>query len=311
MGLVGKCKALFLRFRQWQREPFHYKPLKDDLHVCLNCQQEYAGKFCPRCGQSVKTERNVGWNTMKDGMMDVFDLETTSLLRTFWHLLCRPGYLVNDYLSGKRKICTPPVNTLVMVGMVYFLMKSCVGKQPVETELSLPEEGHIFYDTVKEWTSNNAGWYYVISALFLMLSTWVFFHHAPRHPRHTLVEGFYIQVFMLMLMLIIEILIMIFCGNRPSVLSYVLWPLYYTFTLGSIFGYNWWGTLWRSAAVLYAGARLMVTVYFLVDIVQGHPFSDYFWRHQSLLTAIMVSVLLGGYLIGWYTERLRLKRNAP
>ena len=101
---MGKLKELWQQFRQWQREPLHYKPLTDEKHVCLNCKQEFAGIFCPRCGQKAITEDHVGWKSLKDDFFVTFGLETGALLRTFWHLLWRPGYLINDYLSGNKSL---------------------------------------------------------------------------------------------------------------------------------------------------------------------------------------------------------------
>lgn len=249
-------KQLYKRFRAWQQHPLQYKPLTDESHVCLNCGQEFVGKYCPRCMQAAKTRRYVGWDTLLDGVKDTFDLETASLLRTFWHLLWRTGYLISDYLSGKRKLCTPPLNTFFMVSVLDILTRTLVGPETVTTEPSmvLPEEGHLFIDTMKDWGKDNS-WLNIIDCVFLMFTTWVLFRHSPHHPRHTLVEGFFIQVFMVMLLLLSDIVIQI-GGMQQFPWPLLLWPLYYTFALGPIFGYKWWGTLWRSAAVIYTGARL-------------------------------------------------------
>jgi len=249
-------KQLFKRFRAWQREPSHYKPLTDENHVCLNCGLTFVGNYCPRCMQSAKTRKYVGWHTLLDGVKDTFDMETGSLIRTLLHLLLRPGYLISEYLSGKRKVCTPPLNTFIMVSVLNIMVRTLVG--PVtgtaEPSISFPEEGHLFIDTLREWGKNNS-WVNTIDCVFTMLTTWVLFRHSPRHPRHTLVEGFFIQVFMIMLLLLFDIVIVI-GGMQNSLLLLILCPLYYMFALGPIFGYNWWGTLWRSVAVIYTGIRL-------------------------------------------------------
>ena len=94
-------------------------PLGDKSHKCLNCGQEFVGNFCPRCSQSAETKSNVGWKTLANSVMDAFGLDTSPLLRTFWHLLWRPGHLISDYLNGKRQMCAPPLSTFIMAIMLY------------------------------------------------------------------------------------------------------------------------------------------------------------------------------------------------
>lgn len=101
--------------RQWQREPPYYKPLRSESHVC------------PNCGQKVTTSAKLVWQALKDDICNLFDVEAISLTRTFWHLLWRPDYLINDCLSDKRKVCMPPVNTLILLGMLYMLVKNLFG----------------------------------------------------------------------------------------------------------------------------------------------------------------------------------------
>ena len=52
-----KLKQLFARFRDWQRNPFHFKPMVRQSHKCLSCGHEYEGNFCPNCGQKADTVR--------------------------------------------------------------------------------------------------------------------------------------------------------------------------------------------------------------------------------------------------------------
>ena len=300
-------KSYFLRFRQWQREPIRYKPLENENHQCLNCGQEFVGNFCPRCSQSSETGRNVEWKTLAKSIRDAFDLDKSPLLRTFWHLLWRPGYLISDYLSGKRQMCAPPLSTFMMACVVYIMVKSLLG---VEMDVSkpsqwMPVEGHVFLDIVKEWGREHYEWYNVIIFLFPVFTQWVLFRHSPRHPRHTLVEGFFIQVFIIMLIVMIDTLLIILGGSRISKWVSLLWPLYYTFALGPIFGYNWWGTLWRSTAVIYTGTRLFIMACYLVGLALGYTYSTQFWIRQAELYTIPVVLLVGGYLIGKNTERKR------
>ena len=66
-------KQLYQRFRNWQRQPLSYKEISSELRCCCNCGQEYAGAFCPRCGQKAKAGR-ITWTTVRNGLLDLFGL---------------------------------------------------------------------------------------------------------------------------------------------------------------------------------------------------------------------------------------------
>ena len=304
---MGKLKELWQRFRQWQREPLHFKPLKDETHVCLNCGLEYVGLFCPRCGQKAKTKLRLGWNALKDDIFNTFDIEATSLARTLWHLLWRPGYLIDDYLNGKRKVCTPPINTLIMLGVLYMLVKTLLVPETEPVEMVATSD-HFFIETANNWGEQNVGWKYLFGCSFALIPTWVLFHHSPRHPRHTLVEGFFIQVFMFMLMMEIFIILMI-AGQKTDIWGSVLWPFYYTFALGAVFGYNWWSTLWRSVLFILVYAMMFVSAPFIVDIVRGHPKSAIIWQFVLILLGAAAILMFVGFMIGRHTERRRKQKT--
>ena len=48
-------------------------------------------------------------------------MDTRSLSFTLIQLLLRPGYLIHDYLSGKRQVSFPPVKMLFIVAIVNVL----------------------------------------------------------------------------------------------------------------------------------------------------------------------------------------------
>ena len=113
-----KQMQLYARFRDWQRNPFHYEPMAHEVHRCLSCGYEYEGNFCPNCGQDSNTGR-LGWHSVFAKMFDVWDVEKSSLPTTLLHLLSRPGYMICDYLDGRRRPYYSPV-------MLVFILASGV-----------------------------------------------------------------------------------------------------------------------------------------------------------------------------------------
>ena len=52
---------------------------------------------------------------------------TRSLPYTLWQLLWRPGYLIRDYISGKRQVSFPPVKMLVVMALLVVLVYGLLG----------------------------------------------------------------------------------------------------------------------------------------------------------------------------------------
>ena len=65
------------------------------------------------------------------------------------------------------------------------------------------------------------------------------------YPRHTLPEGFFLQVF-----LSAQALLLGFSGYWNGTVELVLCLIFMYITYRQLFGYGWWGTLWRFAVVV-------------------------------------------------------------
>lgn len=85
-------------------EPHYVNRHEDSVQHCCNCGTEFADNFCPRCGQRAEVGR-VGWNSVKENVALLWGMDSRSLTYTLDQLLGRPGYLVRDYISGRRLVC--------------------------------------------------------------------------------------------------------------------------------------------------------------------------------------------------------------
>ncbi len=69
---------------------------------CLNCEEVYAGSFCPQCSQPSKTARLTTASVSKD-FLDAISDSDKGFLRTVIDLSQNPGNMIRDYINGKRK----------------------------------------------------------------------------------------------------------------------------------------------------------------------------------------------------------------
>ena len=231
--------------------------MSDEEHTCVNCGHGYKGNYCPACGQKATAGR-ITWDTVRSGVMDVWGLGSRSLVRSLWNLIVRPGRFISDYINGKWQVSFPPVKMLVIVAVsLYFIGRliypefwnDLFDEEKAESTAS----GAVgFIDNVVYWIVSHPEWALLFLLSSLIVPTWFVFRHAPRNTRHTLPQGFFIQVFMCVqfyLWLFALSAIFRLCGSGLELaftISFaVMLPLLIYVDYKSLFGYGWWGTLWR------------------------------------------------------------------
>lgn len=121
MKLLEKLKNWY---HSWPQSPVTYDYDAEKEHHCLNCGQDYTGNYCPRCAQDAKVER-VTWSSLLSSFLEIWNLSSRSVPSTLWQLVYRPGYVINDYLHGRRQMYFPPVKLLVVVALVTTLAEYC------------------------------------------------------------------------------------------------------------------------------------------------------------------------------------------
>ena len=112
---MEQLRDCYRRFLRWQQAAPHYENRHEgEAQHCSNCDATFSGNFCPVCGQRAGLGR-VGWQSIKDNVALLWGMDSRSLGYTLLQLLGRPGYLVRDYISGRRQVSFPPVKMLVIV----------------------------------------------------------------------------------------------------------------------------------------------------------------------------------------------------
>ncbi len=295
-------KKLFTRFRAWQRNPRTYAPMSRKEYHCLNCGQDFEGNYCPRCGQEASTGR-LSWNTVWVKVIDVWDVEQHSLPLTLWHLIWRPGYLIRDYLDGRRQLYYSPVMLLIMLGVAITLIKMIPGEGPDHT----PIRDSATLDAFMKWVSTNMGWGYIILNSFLILPTWIAFRYSPLHSRHTLPEGFFIQMIIGSLMLLTDLVDTLLPEGTST--AFVV-PFLFLFGYGPVFGYGVWGTIWRFFICIYFALTNIIMTALCVDVIVGNPLTMHYITKSSVQFGMSVALLILAFYVSRRTERLR-KAKAP
>ena len=279
MNLTTYIKQQWSRYRAWQRNPIEFEHI-DSLphHHCPCCERDYQGNFCPVCGQR-SGQRHLTFATVRSGLMDLWGMGTRSMPYTLWQLIWRPGYLIGDYISGRRQVSFPPIKMLVFVAVFVMLLSNLI--DPSETLVDDVEKGsnqslvklHKVIDYLDMQFTRHYDRMAAFTLSFLIVPTYFVFRYSPRCPRHTLVEGFFIQIFIgtiqLMLLLLDGIVSLIFGDDSLTsstivggVAALMLWRTY-----RQLFGYNGWFTLWRLLLTFVIAFFILLAVVVLVFMV--------------------------------------------
>jgi len=282
-------KEQYLRFRAWQREPRRYtgKGMDREQH-CANCGYQYKGRYCPRCGQAAGDGR-ITWEWVRQSIMLLWGMDSRSMPYTFWQLLWRPGYLIGEYISGRRQVSYPPMKMLVLVALFFVIGKQLLGLE--SKALTIPE--YPIINSFFEWEAKNPGWGTLSFTLFMTVPTWFLFRMSPRHTRHTWPEGVIIQIFISSLMLVASFL------TEISPWFILLIPAYYVITYRQLFGYSWWGTLWRLIQCFIVWLILMAIIMSATVFLSNENRNAWvILLTYTLLLVVMAAILGAGYWIG-------------
>jgi hypothetical protein len=269
MELLNRLK----RWHQtWPQSLATYTYDASTEHHCPNCGHDYAGNFCPHCGQKSNMQRFT-WKSMLTGILDVWDLSGRSVPSTLLQLCYRPGYLLRDYFQGRRQSYFPPIKLLLLVSLLtlsieYFVSPYNGEKEQPREERINPEDGDyrkeyktLFYkqlDRFFEWSDENSGWGALLFHSCFILPTFWLFRRSRSYPKITVPECFFMQAYLCSAMLICS------CVSgylRGFILMYL--PIFYL-AYHQLFGYSRWGTMWRVLLTILIG--LCFTIFIVIII---------------------------------------------
>jgi hypothetical protein len=96
--------------------------------TCKNCDNEFEGKYCNRCGQSSSVQR-ISWRYIRSSIAnEVFQINH-GFLYTIKTLLIKPGQNIRDFFLGKRKDFYKPFAFLLISTTIFFLSTSLLGNK--------------------------------------------------------------------------------------------------------------------------------------------------------------------------------------
>ncbi|MBO4814113.1 MAG: DUF3667 domain-containing protein [Muribaculaceae bacterium] len=302
------------RLNHWSSD---FEFASDEMQHCQNCGHDFIGNYCPYCSQKAG-EGLIDWRSVRQSFMDIWGLGSRSLPRTVWRLLMRPGYLISDYISGKRQVSFPPVKMLFFVSVIIALL--IYWFLPLLFGSTFDVYGGQTTEGFDNWNRTHFAWTYFLIAILGILPTWVLFRYAPLHTRHTLPQGFFIQVFLCVLNLVLSFIILLpFLLINYTVYFYVSWAallIYYVIAYKQLFGYGIWGTLWRVVIIfgfIVFALDSVMYLFFEDTSIQMEPNNSALENSKYITAGILMGyaliLLAAGWLINLLIKKLARKKS--
>ena len=170
---------------------------------------------------------------------------------------------LSDYINGKRQVSFPPVKMLAIIAVLGVIVDFLTGaihgminvaKGERMSYISLVFEWlnvHLngafpppsdYLNEVFLWLNTHPDLLSLVLLSFLIIPNYYNFRFAPRNTRHTLPQGFFIQVFSTSVFMILN---MFYDITSLGWLVLLIGAVMVFRTYRELFGYGVWGTLWR------------------------------------------------------------------
>lgn len=236
----------------------------------------------------------ITWKSVAQSIGELWGLHNRSLLYSLVQLFLRPGYFIGDYISGKRQVTFPPVKMLAIIALLGLLVDYLTG-DPISgmfnNDFDFAGDKMLLIDNAFEWMNLHPDVMSMILLSYLILPNYLIFRYAPRNPRHTLPQGFFIQVFTAIVFLVINMFADL---TSLDMVAFVMGNIWLYCAYKQLFGYGLWGTLWRLAASLACAhllALIMLGIDFSIHMIQtgDYNFANGFKLFVKLLVRMVTN----------------------
>ena len=103
--------------------------------ICPACNRTVATKYCPDCGERLARASDLTLRGLFGQAVRAFSDIDGRVIRSFRHLVARPGALTVAYLRGQRKAYLPPFGLFLVANALFFTIESLTGQNVFSTTL--------------------------------------------------------------------------------------------------------------------------------------------------------------------------------
>lgn len=224
MKLPESLKARYIQLKALQR--YGPRPASATAAVpsprvqqptgCLNCGTQFVGQYCPHCGQPAQVRRLTLRQSIHDVLNVFVDVER-GFLRTCLELCYRPGYMIRDYLQGRRVCYYRPVKLLFFLSTILLVLHFLLYQQgfaDADVNASVQVDDQVinrinhYGNLILQSISDNPALLYLVITILMVLPAKLCFCRTEVGRRLNWAEQFYAMVFISCQLLIYKLFTM-------------------------------------------------------------------------------------------------------
>jgi hypothetical protein len=207
---------------------------------CINCNHTYKGNYCPACGQSSHEGRINAHYFLHDIPHSVFHIDK-GFFYTLKSLFTRPGYMIEEYLQGKRvKHFRPFAYVVIMSAICTFLIK---GIEWLTAKIALSNDPGATLPVNDNFFAHYFSVFIFIMIPFASLVTWLtFYKRKYNYWEHFLTNTYVAAQLNLILVLIklVGLFVVLFTQKSNQHIDFkwflIVFMMGFLFIYGSVFG---------------------------------------------------------------------------
>lgn len=143
--------------------------------TCKNCNNVFEGNFCNNCGQSASVKR-INWKYIYDDVKGNYVSFNKTKFYSAKELLFRPGFLIRDFLSGKRVNFYKPVSLVLFVASVYAYLFHTFNINPYSVSQSgIGDVNNYKFNIIHEWINSHFSISSLISVPIISVTSFLLF----------------------------------------------------------------------------------------------------------------------------------------
>lgn len=248
----------------------------DETCVCKNCGHTFQSRHCPNCGQEADTQRITMKSAIHNLVVTLIGGDSV-FLRTCGNLLYRPGFMVRDFLCGKRTRYFRPVQMLLCLVTIYALLslifKDSLSMNNIELENGI-ESGTFVQASqmLMKFLSNTVAFSLVFAFVSVFPYKLLFRRCTMNWPdgvRHRLntAEHFFTLIYLSCLFILMEFVLLPldwipFTKDWAASLGLLVPILLSTWLYKQLYEISWWKSIWRN--VLAAMLTISIIIFLLI-----------------------------------------------
>ena len=256
-----------------QQKPTMHTEFVDTENTCLNCGTFFIGRFCPQCGLRANRQRMKAKNVVLE-FLELWDIELDRIYRTLYEMFWRPGYMMRDYLRGRKPFYFSPFKLIIFTTLFFAIVSALRGIETDDEDVFI--YGDVFQryggsqfiinlfanvDKMLLWLDANPAYSTIASGIFYIVASWLVFLRQMKF-----VEVFITQFFISNQMQIVGTLWVLITGSEayynvpPFAVPFVIGLPLLSYDYAQLYNLRAWAAVWRTILTFVLTLILMLAV---------------------------------------------------